>query len=54
MAKPATLDRQNEKDQRQVRQHFVHWGVKMLATLVFAAIAGVLWLGWLSLTGSSR
>ncbi len=54
MTKPAILDRQIEKDRKQVRQHYVHWGVKTIATLVFAAIAGALWLGWISLTGTSR
>ena len=48
MAKPATLDRQIEKDRRQVRQHFVHWGVKTVATLVVAAICGLGWLAWKS------
>lgn len=46
MAKPATLDRQIEKARKQVRQHFVHWGVKMLATLVVAVVCGLGWLTW--------
>jgi hypothetical protein len=52
MAKLAPSDRQADTDRRQVRQHFVHWGVKTVATLVFAAIAFAIWLGWKLLSGS--
>ncbi len=42
--------RRRELDRRQERQHFVHWGVKVLVSLVFAAIAGGGWLAWIYLT----
>lgn len=52
MAKPGTLDGEHDKDRRQVRQHFVHWGVKTVATMIVALLAGVLWLAWVAMTGS--
>ncbi len=42
--------RRREQDRRQERQHYVHWGVKALVSLLFAAIAGALWLAWMYLT----
>jgi hypothetical protein len=42
--------RQRERDRRQVRQHYVHWGVKTLVSLLAAVILGALWLAWLYLT----
>lgn len=46
MSRADSLARQQEKDQRQVRQHYIHWGVKTIATLIVAIVCGAAWIAW--------
>jgi hypothetical protein len=46
MREPSDAGRQRERDERQVSQHYVHWGVKTIVGLVAGAAGGLLWLAW--------
>lgn len=51
MARQSAAEQQRRRDVRQVRQHYVHWGVKTVIGLLAAAVAGSIWLAWRVFTG---